>query len=344
MKIINNINFNKKQLKNAVVDLIDGVPATPTEGQIWFNTGVTTPANKGLYIYKSGSASRLTDQTMTTQQIVTALEGYGVKINIDVDKLDGYDASAFYLATTPLNSITAPTGSVSLNSQKITNLGTPTANSTDAATTSYVDDKVAAYVRGLDPKESVNFAYEVPINLVGQNIIVEGIFLTTGMRVLATAQANASTNGIYIVGAGGWVRATDADPVGGTLTLGAHTFEETSGKGYVYKGSDLWVRFDERKVVSAGTGIVVSTVGTTSTISVDTTYVPKRAKSLIGNGSDTQFTLTHGFGTSDVVVSVREVATGAIVLADVTVTSDVQIQIDFDTAPANNAYGVVIIG
>ena len=47
----------------------------------------------------------------------------------------------YYLNTTVLNSITAPNGSLSLNSQKITSLGTPTSN-TDAATKAYVDQAV----------------------------------------------------------------------------------------------------------------------------------------------------------------------------------------------------------
>ena len=44
----------------------------------------------------------------------------------------------FYTYTTPLNSITAPTADLSMNSHKITGLGAPTAN-TDAATKQYVD-------------------------------------------------------------------------------------------------------------------------------------------------------------------------------------------------------------
>ena len=46
--------------------------------------------------------------------------------------------SRYYLKTTTLNNVVAPTDAVSLNSQKITNLATPTV-STDAATKGYVD-------------------------------------------------------------------------------------------------------------------------------------------------------------------------------------------------------------
>jgi len=48
--------------------------------------------------------------------------------------------------TNRLDQMAAPTASVALNAQKITGLGTPTANTTDAATTAYVDTAVANLV------------------------------------------------------------------------------------------------------------------------------------------------------------------------------------------------------
>lgn len=53
----------------------------------------------------------------------------------------------YYLGTTGLNSIAAPTGSLSLNSQKIINLATPTLN-TDATTKLYVDNAIAGVSAG----------------------------------------------------------------------------------------------------------------------------------------------------------------------------------------------------
>jgi hypothetical protein len=50
----------------------------------------------------------------------------------------GYVNSNYYLVTTPLNMITAATGTLSLNNNKITNLSLPTLNS-DAASKLYVD-------------------------------------------------------------------------------------------------------------------------------------------------------------------------------------------------------------
>ena len=60
----------------------------------------------------------------------------------------------------------APTGSVSLNSQKITNLATPSADG-DAASKSYVD----GVAQGLDVKQSVQAATTANITLSGTQTI-----------------------------------------------------------------------------------------------------------------------------------------------------------------------------
>ena len=50
--------------------------------------------------------------------------------------------------TNRLDQMAAPTAAVAFNAQKITGLGTPTANTTDAATTAYVDTQITALVGG----------------------------------------------------------------------------------------------------------------------------------------------------------------------------------------------------
>jgi hypothetical protein len=76
---------------------------------------------------------------------------------------------------------------------------------------------------------------------------------------------------------------------------------------------------------------------------IEANYTRKYAVA-VGNGSATSFTVTHNLGTSDVVVSVREVATGAVVVASVTHTSDSVVTVAVNEAPASNALKVVVIG
>jgi phage-related tail fiber protein len=78
------------------------------------------------------------------------------------------------------------------------------------ATRQYVDDKVSAELSKLDGKQSVRAATTAAIALNGLQTI-DDIVLAAGDRVLVKDQAAAKDNGIYVVSAGAWARAADAD-------------------------------------------------------------------------------------------------------------------------------------
>ena len=129
-------------------------------------------------------------------------------------KISDFDTQ---VRTNRLDQMTAPSASVSLNSQKITNLATPTADA-DAATKAYVD----ATKQGLDVKDSVRVATTGNITLSATQTI-DGVAVVAGERVLVKDQSTASENGIYVVAAGAWSRSTDAD-TSAKVTAGMFTF------------------------------------------------------------------------------------------------------------------------
>ena len=135
-------------------------------------------------------------------------------------KISDFDAG---VRTNRLDQMTAPTGAVSLNSQKITGLADPTADA-DAANKGYVD----GVAQGLDVKDSVVATTTANGTLStafanGQSI--DGVTLQTGDRILIKNQSTASQNGIYNVNASGAPsRATDM-PTGGNAA-GAFVFVE----------------------------------------------------------------------------------------------------------------------
>lgn len=203
-----------------------------------------------------------------------------------------------------LDQFAAPTTSVSFNNNKITGLADPT-SAQDAATKAYVD----ATRSGLDVKDSVRAATTANITLSGTQTI-DGVSVTTGDRVLVKNQSTASQNGIYVVAAGSWARATDADSdaevtsglftfveegtvnsdsgwvlsTNSTITLGttALTFAQFSGAGQITAGDGLTKDGNTLNVATADTGrIVVNadsidlasgvvTVGTYKSVTVDT--------------------------------------------------------------------------
>lgn len=96
------------------------------------------------------------------------------------------------------------TANWNLGGFQITNLGNPT-HQKDAATKEYVD----ARVQGLTIKSAVKVATTTNITLSGTQTI-DGVALSAGDRVLVKNQTTGSENGIYLVSATAWTRASDA--------------------------------------------------------------------------------------------------------------------------------------
>jgi len=200
----------------------------------------------------------------------------GAGSNLDADKLDSQEGTWYRdranhtgtqlaatisdflstVVTARLDQFAVPTAAVALNGQKITNLGTPTAD-TDAATKLYVD----GLAQGLDAKPSVLCATTGNMTLSAPQII-DGISAVAGSRVLVKDQTTQSQNGIYVVAAGAWTRATDFDVW--TEVPSAYVFVErgtlNADCGYVCsadQGGTLnttaitWSQFSKAGVVTA---------------------------------------------------------------------------------------------
>lgn len=85
-------------------------------------------------------------------------------------------------------------------------------------------DYVQSELQKLDAKQSVRAATVANITLSGAQTI-DGVTLTVGDRVLVKDQTTAAQNGIYLVAAQSWARATDADN-GTKLSSGARVAVE----------------------------------------------------------------------------------------------------------------------
>ena len=228
---------------------------------------------------------------------------------------------------------------------KVVNLADPTATQ-DAATKAYVDAAVA----GLKWKEPVRAATTANITLSGTQSI-DGVSVVAGDRVLVKNQSTATANGVYVAASGSWARAADFDC--SSELLGAAVFVSegatqgnqqwqltTDGPITIGSTSLTFQQFGGGTSYTAGNGITV--VG--AVIAVDTSVTARKAAATIGDGSTTAFTVTHNLNTTDVVVFVREVSTGAQVLADVAVVTVNTVSVTFATAPSAGQYLVFVVG
>ena len=159
--------------------------------------------------------------------------------------------------------------------------GAPTAD-LHAATKAYVD----ANSQGLDVKASCRVASTANIVLAtGTALTIDGVVTVAGDRVLVKNQDTATQNGIYVVAAGAWSRAADADTnaevtagmftfvsegtvnensgfvltTNDTIALGstALTFEQFSGAGQVTAGAGLTKTGNTLNVVTTNAARIV---------------------------------------------------------------------------------------
>ena len=174
----------------------------------FFDTDTVRTTNHVLAGAASGSSAAPTFRALVAADIPSLVH----------TKISDFDTG---VRTNTLNQMAAPTGSVSFNSQNITNLADPV-NTQDAATKGFVE----ATSQGLDVKDSCVTATTGNITIstaLNNGDTLDGVSLSTNDRVLVIDQSTASQNGIYVVGSS---PARAADLATGANAAGFFTFVE----------------------------------------------------------------------------------------------------------------------
>lgn len=237
--------------------------------------------------------------------------------------------------------------------------------STEAATKAYVDSAI----EGLAWKDSCRVATQANLNLASPGATIDGVTMATSDRVLVRSQSTAAENGIFVWNGAAtpMTRAADASTAA-ELEQAVVTVEEGTSAGASFRqtavnftldsGAVAWTGFGTAAGAASDTSAGIVELATQAEVDAGTDTAravtpatlagysgrAKRYATDLGDGSATQFTVTHNLNTRDVVVQVRRTSGNYdVVLVDVDVLTVNTVRVTFAAAPTAGQFRAIVL-
>nr|DAP48928.1 MAG TPA: hypothetical protein [Caudoviricetes sp.] len=311
MNLLTNLRVNQNQLLEAVLHSVAVEPTQAVAGQVYYNT-----KDKRAYVYTGAvwMAMDAKDASPTAVSIVNTINDGDKLINIDKIKDLVTKLSAANIVAT-IND-----GTENINAERINGL----ANALDGANiVSKINDGTSKIninkIDGLEEKLT-------PDKIVDSVIASDKTIPTNKITGLDTALAGKVTD-------------QEAQNKANTALQQAKEFTTAEINKLINGAGEAYDTLKELgDLIQANKGVAEAL----------TTQIGKKADKfvkVIGDGANKEFTVNHNLNTQDVIVSVKEnTAPFSQVLADIELTDENNVKINFAKAPEQDKYKVIVIG
>jgi hypothetical protein len=336
LSYLTDINLNKNELQNAVIQNLGTAPSSPVEGQIYYDS---TVGDKSIYFY-NGSAFINMSGDISGVTAGTGLTGGGTSgaVTLNVIGGTGITANADDIAITNTGVTAASYGSstaipvIAINAQgQITSASTASISSSlTIAADSGSNDTVTV---GTDTLTFAGTSNEIettvsnnqiqiglPDNVtVGGNLIISGNLTVSGTTTTVNTETINLADNIILLNSN--ATGTPSENSGIEVERG----DSTNVSLRWNEGSDIWEYTKDGSNFKTIQSIQESTFAAN-----------------VGDGSATSYAVDHNLGSRDVIVQLYDASSYDTVYADVVRTTTNRVTLTFGAAPSSNDIRILV--
>lgn len=359
-KVLVNLDLSKNQVLNIVLHSLASAPSSPVAGQMYYNTtdNVIYFWNGTAWLSVAGdiqevvAGNGLTGGGSTGSVTLDVnTDNSTLEISADVVRIRDLGVTTAKIADSAVTTLKLADSNVTF--AKIQNLATMTvigrvaAGSGVASEISIIDDNTmaTASATNIATAGSIKAYVDTRVASLGN---LEGGF-AAGSSTNFPASAGGTRAGDY------WYVTTAGTVQGVVLNVGDVLIAAIDAASPTNAAN--WIFLESNRDQATETVKGVAEIATNAEVAAGTdderiitplklkTFIDARTGGFaanIGNGSATSFVVNHALNTVDVVAQIKENSSLELVIADIIITDANNITVSFATAPALNAYRVII--